>query len=180
MSFSINDYSLARDLTEEVTQEVSDKSVSERKNGVVALDVSESPEEILLAARQKLEEAEQLAAQIVEAARLESAKIKSTAQAKVNAVPLTLDDVKSQWISVEIRDRPLQATLLRMLPNGWRVMIEMEASVLRDQRIDFISQKKRDEAISDLTRSLGLEYQYFYQLTDNQGNPSPLLVVTER
>lgn len=137
----------------------------------------DNPKELLLEARQTLEEAEKLAAQIIEAARLEAENIKNVKLMNKNNI--TLEQIQNELISVEIINQPLRKALLKIMPYGWRVMIDMDSAKLDDQRIDFIAEKTRDQAIDDLTQSLGLRYQYYHQLTDNNGHPSPLLVVTE-
>lgn len=143
-------------------------------------------EKILIQAQKSLEEAEYLAQNIVEEARLEAAIIigntqvdKADHQEKRRVKAVDLDNIMHQDIFVEISNKTLEECLLEILPIGWRVKIDLDQDQLKDQRIDFIAEKKRDEAIDELTRSIGLSYRYFAHLTDSAGNPRPLLVVVK-
>ena len=137
--------------------------------------VSES-EEILLEARQKLEAAELLSAQIIESARQESEMIKRR-KTKALDVEISLEDVKSEIIALEVRGLNIQSLLSKVMPSHWRVLVDLSEDE-ENKRIDFIAEKTRDEILFDITQSLGLRYQYFSQIKDSHGNPSPLLVVT--
>lgn len=137
----------------------------------------DSAEEILLQARQKLDEAERLAAQIIESARLESQKIRHETGGEVSH---SLDGLKQEHIAIEAQNKSLKEVLQMIMPDHWRVMLDVNESKFDQQRFDFIAQKPRDEMLADFTRSLGLTYQYFYLLKDESGQAKPLLVVAEQ
>ena len=150
-------------------------------SGVVCSEVEES-REVLMSARQKLNEAERLATEIVEAARLESIHIRKHAKQSAGiheVASRSLADVQEEVVAVEARNQSLKEILIELMPQGWRVMIDVDVAILESQRIDFITEKTRDLAIADLTSSLGLEYRYFHYLKDAHGNATPLLVVTD-
>ncbi|MDQ2510444.1 hypothetical protein RBJ06_06890, partial [Pseudomonas aeruginosa] len=54
---------------------------------------------------------------------------------------------------------------------------------LETRRYEFISTDARDIALRKLTASVRdarVRYQYFWDLTDEQGNPSPMILITDR
>lgn len=136
---------------------------------------AETPEEVLLKAHKTLEEAEKLASAIVAQARVEANSIHQSIALSSDSV--TLELLKKEVVAIDARDMSVEELVQAIMPNNWRVLLDVD-SKKKNQRLDFIAQKSRDAILQDLCLSLGLQYQYFDQIKDSKGQPSPILVMS--
>lgn len=87
-------------------------------------------------------------------------------------------------VGVEYQGATLKEIVEGMMPVGWRVKTAFyNKPELETRRFEFISTDARDIALRKLTSSVRdarVRYQYFWDLTDEQGNPSPMILITDR
>ena len=74
----------------------------------------------------------------------------------------------------------MQEIATAIMPGNWRVMVDVKEQSLLQRRFQFVSTKSRDQALRDLLKPVGLKHQYFFDLKDANGAPSPLLVISKR
>jgi len=91
-----------------------------------------------------------------------------------------LDAVKNQIIAIEAQQLTFDATVKKIMPANWRVLIDVDSELLLSSQVDFISRKQRDLMLQDLLYSFNFEFQYFYEFYDDKGQHTPLLVITSR
>ena len=138
-------------------------------------------EEQLLQAKQVLIQAEEAAAEIIKAAEYEAQEILTTANINVRNADKKLSPlaVKNQEVAVELHGATIEEIANALMPETWRVLVDVKNQSIKERRFQYISTKPRDQALISLTKPLNLKYQYFFHLTDEEGEPSPLLVISE-
>jgi hypothetical protein len=133
----------------------------------------------LAEARQALLDAQALAEQIVAEARQEAEVVK-----RQLAVLQTSDQdalsVQNGKVNIELQAGTVEEIAKAVMPINWRVMVDVTDSKILQRRFQFISSKPREQVLNDLLRPLGLQHHYFFDLVDDQGKHSPLLVISQR
>lgn len=132
-------------------------------------------------ARQAVEDARKAAEQIVLEAQREAALIRQSApenqQRPLNLEPVAIQNTK---VAVEIAAGTVEEIAAALMPTDWRVMVDVKDQSILQRRFQFVSTKSREQALRDLLKPMGLQHQYFFDLTDPHGMPSPLLVISKR
>ena len=131
-------------------------------------------------AKLAVEEARKTAERIVLDAQREAALIRQSAperqQQPVDLAPVELQNGK---VAVEIAAGTVQEIATAIMPGHWRVTVDVKDQTILQRRFQFVSTKSRDQALRDLLLPIGLQHQYFFDLTDAGGTPSPLLVISK-
>lgn len=128
--------------------------------------------------RQLLVNAQQQADAIVRNARQQANTIREMAVIESDELgPLAF---QNQKISVEVSAGKLKDILATILPPHWRVLVDSQDIKLQERRFQFVSTRTREQSLNDLLKPIGLKHQYFFDLKDEQGKPSPLLIVSKR
>ncbi len=87
-------------------------------------------------------------------------------------------------VKAEYQSATMEEIARGMMPAGWRVEVEFSnRPELADRRYQFISTDPRDLALRKLTSSVRdarVRFAYFWDLTDANGNPAPMLLITDR
>lgn len=148
---------------------------------VISEPEQENANAALIEAKRVLEQARELAEQIVADANAKAKGVKEQdeplSQLEQDAQILTLRNAK---VSVELQAGTVEEITRAIMPAHWRVMFDVKDPGLKQRRFQYISTKPREQALNDLLRPLGMQHQYFYELQDENGNSSPLLVVSQR
>ncbi|MDX1693086.1 MAG: hypothetical protein R3208_04935 [Ketobacteraceae bacterium] len=133
--------------------------------------------------RQQLEEAklaildaEKKAEEIIRAAREEASALKSGSHQEDVLSPLLIQNTS---VSIEMKAGTLQEIVTAIMPEGWRVLVDVKDEAVRNRRFQFVSTRTREQALNDLLKPIGMKHQYFFDLKNGQGEPSPLLVVSK-
>lgn len=114
------------------------------------------------------------------APRLQPGKnVISADMAPLTPYELDPDFVRNQEINVEIPSGTIEEIAAAAMPRGWRVRVSSTDGELKEARFEFISSDARDKALRKLLHGTGLGFKYFFQLKDEQGNPSPLLLISD-
>ncbi len=131
-------------------------------------------------AKLAVEEARKTAEQIVLDAHREAALIRQSAperqQQPVDLAPIELQNSK---VAVEMAAGTVEEIATAIMPGHWRVKVDVKDQTILQRRFQFVSTKSRDQALRDLLLPIGLQHQYFFDLTDAGGTPSPLLVISK-
>lgn len=110
--------------------------------------------------------------------------IESAAHKRVILERIDPTVVMNEPVSVEFQAATIKEIVGAMMPNGWRVETDFnQKPELETRRFQFVSTDARDLALRHLTssvRDLKLRYKYFWDLKDAQGNPSPMILLTDR
>ena len=117
-------------------------------------------------------EAEKEAQEILRVAREEADAIRDS---KETLDPLAVQNGK---VAVEINSGTIVEILAAIMPPRWRVMIDVEDSEVAKRKFQFVSNRSREQALNDLLKPIGMTHHYFFDLKDNHGNNSPLIVVS--
>lgn len=138
--------------------------------------------EQLVKAKQVLEKAEKAAVEIIQAAELKANDIIATASEdkQLNDSKQTPLAVKNQEVAVELQGATIEEIANAIMPEGWRVMVDVGDQTVKERRFQFISTKSRDQALTGLTKPLNLNYRYFFNLKNGNGESAPLLVISEQ
>lgn len=101
-----------------------------------------------------------------------------------DAAPLTPyeldpDFVRNQEVSVEFGAATIEEIATHLMPRGWRVRLSTADQDVHHAQYEFVSSDAREVALRKLLYGTGLGYKMFFNLKDNHGNPSPLLVISE-
>ncbi|MBL4869223.1 MAG: hypothetical protein JKY67_22910 [Pseudomonadales bacterium] len=141
--------------------------------------LSEVQQQLALA-KATLVKVETAADDIVMAAELEAKQLK--ANAKIVSMQSNLDPlkVKNEIVAVELQSATIEEIANALMPMGWRVMVDVSDDGIKSRRFQFVTTKPRDQALAILVKTLGLKYQYFFDLADEEGVPTPLLVISEK
>lgn len=122
--------------------------------------------------------------QILMMAESSAVAIETAAKQRVVLERVDPTVVLNERVQAEYQASTLQEIALGLMPEGWRVRVEFHARPeLSERRYQFISTDPRDLALRKLTASVRdakVRFAYFWDLTDVEGNPSPLLLITDR
>lgn len=102
----------------------------------------------------------------------------------VEVAPLTPyeldpDFVRNQEVSVEFGAATIEEIATHLMPRGWRVRLSTSDQEVHHAQYEFVSSDAREVALRKLLYGTGLGYKMFFNLRDDHGNPSPLLVISE-
>lgn len=135
----------------------------------------------LIEARTAVANAQQVAEEIVQTAKADAERIMKDAEAtqrkESTASPLV---VKNAAVAVEIAAGTLEEIAIAIMPEGWRILVDVKDPKVKERRFQYVTTKSREQALSDLLNSIGMNHQYFFELVNDDGEPSPLLVISQR
>lgn len=135
----------------------------------------------LIEARAAVVNAQHVAEEIVQTAKADAERIVNDAEAiqsKESTVsPLV---VKNAAVAVEIAAGTLEEIAIAIMPEGWRILVDVKDPKVKERRFQYVTTKSREQALSDLLNSIGMNHQYFFELVNDEGEPSPLLVISQR
>jgi len=103
----------------------------------------------------------------------------SPEEAPLTPYELDPDYVRNQKVNVDIPAATIEEIAKRLMPRGWRVRLSSSDPDKRNAKYEFVSSDPRDTAIRNLLHGTGLGYKMFFDLKDEHGNPTPLLVISE-
>ncbi|EPL3136752.1 hypothetical protein NOX69_003498 [Pseudomonas aeruginosa] len=110
--------------------------------------------------------------------------IETAARKRVTLERVDPTVVINEPVEAEYQGATLKEIVEGIMPVGWRVKTAFyNKPELETRRYEFISTDARDIALRKLTASVRdarVRYQYFWDLTDEQGNPSPMILITDR
>ena len=110
--------------------------------------------------------------------------IESAAHKRVILERIDPTVVMNEPVSVDYQAATLNEIIKGLMPQGWRVRMDfVRQPELESRRYQFTSTDPRDLAIRKLTSSIRdsrVTFQYFWDLKDAAGNPSPLILITDR
>jgi len=150
---------------------------------------SVSPEELevlkiqLIEARAAVESAQQVAEDIVNTAEMDAVRIRAGAgktSEENSEDPLSPLVIKNAAVAVEIAAGTLEEIAIAIMPEDWRILVDVKDPKIKERRFQYVTTKSRDQALSDLLNSIGMNHQYFFELVNADGEPSPLLVISQR
>lgn len=131
-------------------------------------------------ARQAVEDARKVAEQIVSDAQREANRIKQNYVVNDGPADLGPAEMQTRKIAVEIASGTVQEIATAIMPGDWRIQVDVKDMSVLQRRFQFVSTKSRDQALRDLLLPVGLKHQYFYDLRDETGLSTPLLVISKR
>lgn len=171
-------------------------TAEERKQALMAQQIElKKALEMNQQAQSKAEEikASQLAE--ISAAKTQSSKLVLLAQNNAQAIEqsakqrVTLERIDptvvlNETVTAEFQSATIKQIVESIMPIGWRVKTDFSVvPELNTRRYEFYSTDPRDLALRKLTMSVRdarVRFQYFWDLKDNSGNPSPMILVTDR
>lgn len=110
--------------------------------------------------------------------------IESAAHKRVILERIDPTVVMNEPVTAEYQGATIKEIVGGIMPNGWRVQTDFNRKPeLEVRRFQFVSTDARDLALRHLTASIRdtkVRYQYFWDLKDPQGNPSPMILITDR
>lgn len=122
--------------------------------------------------------------QILMMAEDSAVAIETAARTRVTLERIDPVVVMSEPVAAEYNAATLQEIVSGIMPVGWRVKTDFsEKPELETRRYQFVSTDPRDLALRRLTNSVRdakVRFSYFWDLTDDQGNPSPMILITDR
>ncbi|MCG8536087.1 MAG: hypothetical protein MI808_13440 [Pseudomonadales bacterium] len=131
-------------------------------------------------AKAAVEEAKDIAEQIILDAQKEANLILQNAAVNDTPVDLTPIQIQSSRVAVEISAGTIEEIATAIMPADWRVLVDVKDPSIIQKRFQYVSTKSRDQALRDLLIPAGLRHQYFFDLVDSNGAKSPLLVISSR
>ncbi len=137
----------------------------------------------LIEAKTAVENAQQVAEEIVQTAQADADRILEQANATANQSkedkisPLA---VKNAAVAVEIAAGTIEEIATAIMPEGWRILVDVKDPKIKDRRFQYVTTKAREQALSDLLNSIDMSHQYFFELVNADGEASPLLVISKR
>ncbi len=140
----------------------------------------ETVREELVAAKLAVQEAREVAEQIVLDARQQADRIASRAASPDSPEELLPVEIQRGKVAVEVAAGTVQEIATAIMPINWRIMVDVKDTALLQRRFQYVSTKSRDQALRDLLTPIGLKHQYFFDLRDEQGVSRPLLVISQR
>lgn len=155
-------------------------------NVIAAEAINDSPEDLaslrqeLSLARETIANAQQVAKNIVDAANVEAEAIRRQARGESIDSSLDPESVRSELIAIDISSGTLEQIVRSIMPQNWRIRVDLIDVRQSERRFQFVSTRTREQALADLLIPLGFNHQYFFELKDETGAPSPLLVISER
>ncbi|HEK3610247.1 hypothetical protein I5J75_05785 [Pseudomonas aeruginosa] len=109
--------------------------------------------------------------------------IESAAHKRVILERIDPTAVLNEPVSVEYEAATLVEIVEGMMPEGWRVVPDFRKHPeLLTRRYQFISTDPRDLALRELTgsvRDARVRFKYFWDLKDEQGNPKPMILLSD-
>jgi hypothetical protein len=122
--------------------------------------------------------------QILMMAENSAVAIESAAKKKVQLERIDPTVVLNEQVKAEYQAATMEEVAKGIMPQGWRVQVDFSGRPeLAERRYQFISTDPRDLALRKLTgsaRDAHIRFAYFWDLTDVNGNPSPMLLITDR
>lgn len=122
--------------------------------------------------------------QILMMAESSAVAIESAAKKRVQLERIDPTVVLNEPVKAEYQSATMEEIARGLMPAGWRVQVEFSnRPELADRRYQFISTDPRDLALRKLTTSVRdsrIRFAYFWDLTDANGNPAPMLLITDR
>lgn len=142
------------------------------------------------AAQRKVDGAHQVAEikqksqQILMMAENSAVVIEGAAKKRVQLERIDPSVVLNEPVKAEYQASTMEEIARGLMPQGWRITVEFSTRPeLAERRYQFISTDPRDLALRKLTASVRdarVRFAYFWDLTDAQGNPAPMLLITDR
>ncbi len=121
--------------------------------------------------------------QILMLAESSAEAIESAAHKRVTLERVDPTVVLNEPVTAEYQGASLKEIVTGIMPVGWRVKTDFTVKPeLESRRYEFVSTDSRDLALRKLTNSIRdvkVSFAYFWDLTDEQGNPSPMIVLTD-
>lgn len=162
------------------------KEQEARFNQALALNDSAMAE----ASKMKTDSANQVALitqeskQILMKAEDSAVAIETAAKQRVQLERIDPTVVLNEPVKAEYQSATMEEIARGMMPQGWRIQVDFSnRPELAERRYQFISTDPRDLALRKLTSSVRdgrVRFAYFWDLTDSNGNPSPMLLITDR
>jgi len=122
--------------------------------------------------------------QILMMAENSAVVIESAAKNRVQLERIDPTVVLNEPVKAEYKSATLEQIARGLMPQGWRIQIDFSTRPeLVERRYQFISTDPRDLALRKLTSSVRdarVRFAYFWDLTDANGNPAPMLLITDR
>jgi len=122
--------------------------------------------------------------QILMMAEDSAVAIETAARTRVSLERVDPVVVMSEPVTAEFNAATLHEIVSGIMPVGWRVKTDFsEKPELESRRYQFVSTDPRDLALRRLTNSVRdakVRFSYFWDLTDDPGNPSPMILITDR
>ncbi|HDS1721529.1 TPA: hypothetical protein QEM58_000079 [Pseudomonas putida] len=122
--------------------------------------------------------------QILMMAENSAVAIETAAKKRVQMERIDPTVVLNEPVKAEYQSATMEEIARGMMPQGWRIQVEFSSKPeLAERRYQFISTDPRDLALRKLTSSVRdarVRFAYFWDLTDSNGNPSPMLLITDR
>ncbi len=122
--------------------------------------------------------------QILMMAESSAVAIESAAKKRVQLERVDPTVVLNEPVKAEYHSATMEEIARGLMPEGWRVQVEFSnRPELADRRYQFISTDPRDLALRKLTASVRdsrIRFAYFWDLTDANGSPAPMLLITDR
>ncbi|WP_439126008.1 MAG: hypothetical protein ACNJA3_29330 (plasmid) [Pseudomonas rhizophila] len=110
--------------------------------------------------------------------------IESSAHKRVILERIDPTVVMNETVTAEYQAATIKEIVTGIMPNGWRVKTDFSRKPeLEVRTYEFVSTDARDVALRSLTASVRdakVRYQYFWDLKDAGGNPSPMILLTDR
>ncbi len=110
--------------------------------------------------------------------------IESAAHKRVILERIDPTFVLNEPVTVEYQGATIKEIVTGIMPVGWRVNTDFKKRPeLETRRYQFISTESRDVALRALTseiRDARVRFKYFWDLKDSQGNPEPMILLTDR
>lgn len=110
---------------------------------------------------------------------IEHAKPVTAETAPLSQYELDPDFVRNQEVSIDMPGATIEEIAQRLMPRGWRVRLSTSDPDVHSSKYEFVSSDAREVALRKLLIGTGLGYKMFFNLKDEHGNPSPLLVISE-
>lgn len=122
--------------------------------------------------------------QILMMAESSAVAIETAAKKRVQMERIDPTVVLNEPVKAEYQSATMEEIASGMMPQGWRIQVEFSSRPeLAERRYQFISTDPRDLALRKLTASVRdarVRFAYFWDLTDSNGNPAPMLLITDR
>ncbi|KZN20771.1 MULTISPECIES: hypothetical protein [Pseudomonas] len=110
--------------------------------------------------------------------------IETAAKARVTLERVDPTVVLNEQVKVEYQGATLKEIVTGIMPPGWRVKTDFTVKPeLETRRYEFISTEARDIALRGLLspiRDAKVRFAYFWDLQDENGNPAPMILLTDR
>lgn len=110
---------------------------------------------------------------------MENAQAPSAEEAPLTPYELDPDYVRNQEVSIDVGAATIEEIASRIMPRGWRVRLSTSDQDAHEAKYEFVSSDPREVALRKLLLGTGLGYKMFFDLKNDHGKPSPLLVISE-